>query len=212
MALLALHLLVQAGQRIARLVVVELSGSVLPVDEVVALDAIRSEPSFMEVLVAGGAGLRDPQEGPAQVLHLDAGALRGGYPLGQMELVRARVPLDQGKVHAVVVGVATHAILAGAGRDVVGPVQTLLRRHPRANVSVALDALEDGLAAADLVAVGAMGRAIQKLMGPRQGPGRDLRARADRQETQEACGRHRRGGDRVEQAPAAPGTCRWLRP
>ncbi len=38
------------------------------------------------------------------------------------------VPLDQGKVFPIVLGVAASAFLAGAGRDVVRSVQTSVSR------------------------------------------------------------------------------------
>ena len=61
-ALLAFHLLVQASQRVSGLVVIELSGSVLPIHKIVTLEAIGSQTPFVEIFVAGGAGLRNSEE------------------------------------------------------------------------------------------------------------------------------------------------------
>ena len=74
-ALLALHLLVQAGQRITCLAVIKPSFRILPIDEVMALEAILAESSFVEVFVARSTSLRDPQESLAEILHLDVGTL-----------------------------------------------------------------------------------------------------------------------------------------
>ena len=76
-ALLALHLLVQTGQRITRFAVIKLSFCILPINEVMALEAILAESSFMEVFVTRSTGLRDPQEGLAEILHLDVRTLGG---------------------------------------------------------------------------------------------------------------------------------------
>jgi len=87
MALLALYLLVQSGKWIAGLAVIKLSGSIFPIDEVVALHAILTKPAFVEILVASHASLRDPQERLAQVLHLDLGALGSRNLVGGVALV-----------------------------------------------------------------------------------------------------------------------------
>lgn len=179
---------------------VKLSGSIFPVDEIVALQAILSEPSVVKVFVAGHARLRNPQEGLAEVLHLYIRALGSRDAIGKMALVAGqagvfafqqvsgflvielvRIPLDQRKIRAVVIGVAAHAFLAGAGRNVVGTVQPAFRGDSRANIGVTADALELRLTAAELVAIGAVGGPIQKLMWPRQWAGRNLRCSRSRQ-------------------------------
>ncbi len=53
-ALLALHLHVLPGQRIPRLAVIELSG-LLPVNDVVALEAVLPQLAFVKILMAGHA-------------------------------------------------------------------------------------------------------------------------------------------------------------
>ena len=63
-ALGALHLSVQAGQRIAGLAVIELADvELFPVDEIVAGLAGRPQASLVKVLVTGNAGGREAEEG-----------------------------------------------------------------------------------------------------------------------------------------------------
>jgi hypothetical protein len=69
--LLALDLRVLAGQRITGLGVIESTGDVFPVSEVVALLAIWTEASIVLVFVASGAGLRDADESAVEVLDSD---------------------------------------------------------------------------------------------------------------------------------------------
>jgi hypothetical protein len=201
-ALFALHLLVETGQGITGLIMVELSGSIFPVDEVMALQAILSQSPFVKVFVASHAFLRNPQEGFAQVLLLYVGALGGGNFLGQVTFIAGqagvfafqqvsgffmielvRIPLDQRKIHAVVIGVAAHAFLAGAGGNVIGTVQAAFGRDSRANIGVTANAFELRLAASDFVAIGAVQGAVEKLMLPRQWAGRNLRRSRSHQRT-----------------------------
>ena len=217
-ALLAFHLHMQASQRIARLGVIELAGSVFPVDKVVALDAIRSQPPFVKIFVTRRAGLRDSQEALAQIFRLDVGALGGRNPLRQVtlvagqprvlalqhvaglaviELVRTRVPLDQRKICAVVIRVTLHAFLAGARGNVIRAVQTLFCCHPRPDVGVATDALEYRLTAADLMTIRAVRQAIQKLVRSRQRAGRDLGVRV-------SCGQNTDGSADGQQQKRSP--------
>lgn len=117
------------------------------------LQAILAEPSFMEILVAGGTGLRDPEECLAQVLGFDVGALGRRNLLGQVALVAGqsrmlafehiagflmielvRIPLDEGKIRAIVVGVAADAFLARPGGNVIRTMQPTFRGHPRSNI------------------------------------------------------------------------------
>lgn len=194
MAFLALHLLVKSSQRITGFVVVEFSGSVLPVDEIVALDAILTKTSLMEILVASHASLRDPKERLAQVLHLDLGALGGWDFVGSVALVACqtgvlafekvagflvvelvRIPLDKGEVDAVVIGVAADALLARPGRNVIRPMQPALGVDSLADVGMAVAAFELRLSAPDFVTVGAVQGAVEILVRPGKRAGRDLR-------------------------------------
>ena len=173
---------------------VEFPGRIFPVDEIVALQAILPEPPLVKVFVAGYARLRNPQEGLAEVLHFYIGALGGRDSIGKVALVAGqtgmfafqqisgflvvklvRIPLDQREIRPIVIGVAADAFLAGAGQNVIGPVQPALGGDSRANIGVAADAFELRLAAAELVAVGAVGGSVEKLMWLRQRAGRNLR-------------------------------------
>ena len=86
---------------------------------------------------------------------------------------RLNVPLDEGKIFAVMLGVAAGAFLAGAGRNVVSRVQPRCGREPGGDFSVAVQTLQRGLPA-KLMATRAIGRSIQRLMGPRKRSGGDL--------------------------------------
>ena len=183
--LLAFHLLVQARERVAGLVVIELPGGVFPVDEIMALQTILTESAFVEIFVTSYASLRDPEEGLAQILHLDAGALgcgnlfrevalvarqSGVFAFQQVacflviELVRARIPLDQREIRAVVIGVASSALLARAGRNVIRAVQSAFRSNPRTNVGVTADAFELRLTTPNLVAICTVHCTVEELM------------------------------------------------
>lgn len=192
-ALLASDLRVQAGQRVPRLRVVKLGGvDRFPIREVVALCAILSKPAFVSILVTGSTRRGDAQERVVQV-DLDRRALRSRYvarrvtlaaeQAGMLPLERVaclpviktfRVPLDDRKVLAVVLGVAGYALLARSGSQVVGRVQSFVRRQARPDLGVALQALERGLAP-KFVACRAVGGAVQRLMRTRQRPRRNLR-------------------------------------
>ena len=67
------------------------------------------------------------------------------------------VPFDKGEVFAVVVGVATGALLAGSRRNVVGRVKPLASRNAAADFGVAIHAFQ-GCLSAKLVTTGAVGR------------------------------------------------------
>jgi len=103
----------------------------LPVGEVVTLDTIRTESPFVRILVAGGAGLRNAQKRPRQILHLDRRARCGGDVVGgvatsaghsgmlafenvtgELMIERLAVPLDERKILTVVFGMAAGALIA----------------------------------------------------------------------------------------------------
>ena len=195
-ALLALHRLMKSSQGITRLGVVEFPRRIFPIDEVVTLNAVLTEPAFVEILVASRARFGNPEKGFAQVLGLDVGALGRRNPLGEMAFVAGksrmfaleeisgffvvefvRIPLDEREVGSVVIRVATDALLAGTGRDVIRGVQSALGRHASADIGVASKAAKLRLAATNLVAVRAVRCAVKNLMLPCQWPGRDLSVR-----------------------------------
>ena len=213
-ALLALHLLVEARQRVARLGVIEFAGRIFPVHKVVARDAIRTQPSFVEVFVTGRAGLWNSQERLAQVLDLDVRPLSSWNSFRQMAFVALqprvlafekvagflvveffRIPLDQRKIRPVVIGVAAYALLAGPGGNVVRRVEATLGGYARADVRMASNAAELRLAPADLVAVGAVHGAVKKLVLLCERAGRDLRVSLQGQCAKEKC------ADEIQQQP-----------
>lgn len=179
MALGALNLRVQAGQRISGLVVVELAHiDGFPVDEVVAGLAGRAQASLVKVFVAGNAGSGQTEECSVQVLVLDACpflrrnsgrivalvALESGVLAFQdipgLFVVKGFcIPFDQGEICAVVLRVTAGALLAGAGRDVIRRVQPLVSLKTAGDLGVAFHALE-GRLAAKLVTTGAVRRSV----------------------------------------------------
>ena len=126
MTLGALHLGMQAGQGIARLRVIELGltrlahVNRLPVHEIVALQAIRAQATFMLILVAGGASGCHPEIGSAQVFDFDRLAFLGrdvgrsvAFVAGQASMLAFEeisrvlviegfdIPLDQREIFSV---------------------------------------------------------------------------------------------------------------
>jgi len=199
MALGALHLGMQAGQGIARLRMIKLGLTALadidrfPIHKIVALQAVRSQAAFVLILVTRDASCRETKICPGRVLDFDGRAFLGGdvarivaFVTGQAFVFAFKhvprffmiegfdVPLDQREVHAVVIGVAAGALLAGARRDVVGGVQTFVGREPDRNLGVTFHTLQLGLAT-ELVALGAVCRTVQEFVRTREGAGRNLR-------------------------------------
>ena len=196
MALLALHLRVLPGEGVTRLAVIELPyRDRFPVRVVVALQAIGPKAPLVLVFVAGRARLRDPQERPRQILDLDHSARRRRNVLRRMALVaghvlmfsfqnvarqlvvkRLRVPLDEREIFAVVLRVALGTGVVTAFGKVVGGVQPLAHAQPSGDFRMAGEALQRRRRT-ELVAVGAMQRAVQRFMGAGKRPRRDLRRR-----------------------------------
>ena len=202
--LLAFHLLVQTGERITRLRVIELARRIFPVDEVVTLQTFLPESSFVEVLVTGHARLGYAQEGLAEILLLYRGSLGRWYAFRKVALVAGqprvfafekvagflvieliRIPFDEREIRAVVVGVTAHALLAGACRNVIRAMQPALLRHPRADIRVTADAFELRLAATELVAFRTVNGSVEELVLTREWAGRNLRRRACGQQRQQ---------------------------
>jgi len=133
MALRALHLGVQPGQRIPGLRVIELrDADLLPIDEVMARLAFGPESSFVLIFVARCACGREPQIRTAQVFFFDRRPILWRDVRRIMTLVACQacvltfervpgflvienlwVPLHQREVFTVVFGVAAGALLAG---------------------------------------------------------------------------------------------------
>ena len=106
-----------------------------------------------------------------------------------------RVPLDDGEIQAVVIGVTLGAFLAGTGPDAIRRMQAPVSRKAGSNLGMAVEALECGLASTQFVTSGAVRSPIEFLMGAGQRPGRDLgngggRQNGDRQNQDEFLPRH----------------------
>ena len=87
------------------------------------------------------------------------------------------IPFDQREVRSIVIGVAAHTLLARSSGDVIRPVQAALGGDARTNVGMAPDAAKFRLATPDLMAVGAVHGAVEKLMLPGQRTRRNLGVR-----------------------------------
>jgi len=187
-ALLTSDLGVQSAQRVAGFGVIKLldRGYTFPVGEIVALVAIRAQPPLVRVLVAGGARLGDAEEGFVQILYFEERAIGGGYVLGAVTLVavqacvlcleriprllvveRIRIPLNDGKIFSVVVGVAAHASLAGARLLVVSGVEPTVRSEASRDFGMAFQTLECRLAGGKSMACRTVCRAVKRLVGAR---------------------------------------------
>ena len=205
-AFLACDLRVKAREREFRLRMVEL-GRRFPVVEIVALEAVLAELSFVRILVARPALLRQPEERPVQILHLNErprGALdvSGGVALvtsdgrvlplqrvarlAVVEFLERRIPVDQREVFAVMFGVALRAVvLVGIVR-----VQAAARSELRGDFLMAFLALQERGTFSDRVAAGALRRAAERSVRfgkqPRGNLRLDDRARHEEQNSQKA--------------------------
>jgi len=94
------------------------------------------------------------------------------------------IPLDERKVEAVVIGVALRAFLAGACPDAKREVQAFVSRKAGGNFGVAIEALENRLAA-QLVAGRTASSAFKVLVSASKGSRRNLGANGSRQKSQE---------------------------
>lgn len=172
----------------------------LPILEVVAGLAIRSEPPFVLVLVASEASRRQPEERPIQILRLDGRAFwrrdvrssvalitskPGVFSFQQVPsffvIERLRVPLDEREIFAIVLGVASRALLTRTGWNVIGRVQTAVRGKPSSDFRMTLETLQCSLPA-KLMATGAIRGSVQRLVRTRKRARRDLGSCRKRQE------------------------------
>ena len=189
---------VQSSQRIPRLAVIELTDiDGFPVFHIVALLAGRTQSPIMWVLVTRCTSGRETKVGAAQVFDLDGCALRSSNARRRVATVaiqrgmfsyqrvsrllvieRFGVPLDKWKIFAVMIGVTTRALFAGAGLNVVGSVQASACHYSPGNLRMAVHAAKGGRSA-QLVAGGAVGRSVEKLVGTGQRPRRNLRPCAE---------------------------------
>ena len=178
-ALGALHFRMQSGERITGFGVVELAHvDGFPVDEVVAGLAGRAQTALVEIFVTGRAGGGHTEIGAVQILFLngrtflrrDAGGIVA-LVAGQSSVLALKqisgflvveslgVPFNKREVFAVVLRVATGALLAGAGGDVIGRVKAFVGRNAAADFGVAIHAFK-GCLAAKFVATRAIGGSV----------------------------------------------------
>ena len=166
-ALRALHLQVQPGQRVACLGVIELAYvDLLPIDEVVARKTILAKASLVLILMAGGTGGGKAEIGSAEIFDLDRTTflsrnVRGIMALGALQpcmlalenvpgifvIEGFGIPLDQREIFTIVLGMTAGALLAGTARNVVGRVQALVSGKPGRDFGVTVQAFERRLAA-----------------------------------------------------------------
>ena len=165
MALLALYLGMQSGERETCPGVIELPGGIFPVRAVVALRAIGAQAAVVSVLVAGGAGRAQSQKGPAQIVDLDRGPLGARNIPGSVTEITAdsgvfalqyiasllvveilRIKLDQLEVGSVVFRVAARAFLARSRLHSISGVQPLAGSQTFCDLGMAVQTLEDRLA------------------------------------------------------------------
>lgn len=164
----------------------------LPVFHVVARLAVRAQAPLVLILVARDATRGEAEIGAGQILGLDRRTFLRRNVSGIMALVAGQsgmfaferisgvlvvkgfdVPLDDGEIFAVMLGMTARAFLTGAWGKVVGGVQSAVRREPGCNFGVAFQAFQ-GRLPAELVAAGAVGRSVERLVRPGKRTRRNL--------------------------------------
>ena len=194
MALGAFHFLVQSSQRILCLAVVELI-RLLPIDNIMALRAIRAELPFVRILVAAHAFLSHSLEGLGQILHLNKSAHFSGNMGGRValfagqacvlvhegiaglfviELLLRRFPMDEWKILAVMFEMASHAILAIGILHPEFRVVPVIGGEIPGNFLMAFQTFECRCLGPKLVAGRALRRAVQGVMSFCKRAWRDL--------------------------------------
>ena len=175
-ALLAGNLDVQTGQWITGLGVIE-PVCRFPVREVMTLQAIVSKLALVHVLVTGHAILRQSEEGPREIFHLDERALIANHVarhvaflaghvgmlafqlvtcLLVIELLLRWLPVDQAEVFSVVLQMAADAIPAVQILHSQPGVVAVIRSKTVRNLFVAIEALEGWRAGPELMATRAL--------------------------------------------------------
>ena len=157
----------------------------LPVVVVVALQTVGTQPPPVLILMARCATRGNAQKCPIQILDLDARALVCRHVVRRMASLAGQprmfaleeisrflvvegldVPSHQGKIFAIMFGVAADALLTRPGLDVVESVQAFSLRDTRADFAMTGDATEGRLAGGNFVARSAIRGPIQCLMCP----------------------------------------------
>jgi len=96
--------------------------------------------------------------------------------LAMIECLERRLPMNEGKILAIVLQVAAHAVPAVGILHRQKRVVALMRAETVRNFLVAIQALECRRAGPELVAGVALRRTVQRLMRFRERPGRNLGA------------------------------------
>lgn len=159
-----------------------------PIVEAVALRTVLAQPAAMCIRMASSALARKAEKRPVKILYLDSSSLglrnvrrvvallaseAGVFPfqrisgLSVIESLLRRFPVNDLEVFAVVLGMATDALLVTGLRH-QGSVITPTRRNALSNFGVALEALEVLVASCKPVAGSAVGRSGQGLMSAGQ--------------------------------------------
>lgn len=163
-----------------------------PVFNVVARLTFRAQAPFVLILVARDAARGETEISAAQVLGFDRRAFLRRDVRGIVALVAGQssvlafekissllvvkgldVPLDDGEVFAVMLGMTARAFLTGAWRKVVARVQPSVCREPSCNFGVAFQTFQ-GRLPAKLVATGAVCGSVERLVRAGEGAGRNL--------------------------------------
>lgn len=174
----------KTGQLIAGLGVIEQLGR-FPIREVMTLQATVSELTFVHIFMARYATLRQPKEGLRKIFHFDECAILGIHVSRNVaflarnarvlsfqviarqtmiKLFLRRLPVDETEIHAVVIEMASHAVLAVRVTHSEPGVIPMIRSKPLRDLFVAVEALERGCARSELMAACTLSRACQGLM------------------------------------------------
>lgn len=147
----------------------------------------------MLIFVTGQARSGEPEVSSAKVLDLDGCAclhrnvgwivapIAGQFRMFALKQITRLfvvegfcIPFDQGKLFSIVLGMAARAFLTGTGRNLVGGVQSFSSIEPRLDFGVAFQAFQCRLSP-KLMASRTVRGPIQRLVGPRERAGRNLR-------------------------------------
>jgi hypothetical protein len=185
MAFRAGHSGVRARQRVPRRGVIE-AGRRLPACGGMAVRAISAQLSAVLILVAACARAAESQVSVVEVLYLNPRPSGGQDVLSSMALFTAqsdmfagqrepclavvqrlsgRLPSDHLKVRAIMIGVASNAILARAVWPHPDRMHTAILREPIPNFCVAIQAFEFDRARGQVVAFSAVEHSRERLMG-----------------------------------------------
>ena len=173
---------------------VELLGG-FPVREVVALQAVVPQLSFVRIFVTGHAFLREPEERFGKILHFNEGTFRANHVHRRVTLLAWNIrvlafqripgllviklllrwlPMNEREIRAIVLQMAAHTLFpVRVLHAEPGMVAALGVQAPR-NLRVAVEALKRRRSGAELMATRAESRSCEGLMRFGKRSGRDL--------------------------------------